>query len=212
MKKNPVFRSQTITHPSTPLADNSVPLLCGLGARLRESRTPLGQQRARRSTDARVLTAMTKEEICSEATSAYDNAIAVLETEAIEAFPAYARNLSERIPRGVETHVVVGMVPQIRDVPARWLHKKYPGDFGMTKASVIITGSSAKIAQTLVTIGVDLTTTKAGGDLQDGIEEAGLPLGYTVIVAANGPERSMFGTALESLAHLDSKTTRHAVD
>ena len=39
-------------------------------------------------------------------------------------------------------------------------------------ANVIITGLSSEIAQTLVTIGVDLTKMNTVGDLQGGIEEA----------------------------------------
>ena len=42
-------------------------------------------------------------------------------------------------------------------------------------ASVIITGLSSEIAQTLVTIGVDLSKMNAVGDLQGGIEEAEAP-------------------------------------
>src|SRR5207248_6556227 len=42
----------------------------------------------------------------------------------------YARNLSERIiPRGVETHEVVGIVLLLRDVLARSLFAKYQTDF-----------------------------------------------------------------------------------
>ncbi len=48
-------------------------------------------------------------------------------------------------------------------------------------ASVIITGLSSEIAQTLVTIGVDLSKMNAVGDLQGGIEEAERFLGYKVI-------------------------------
>jgi rsbT co-antagonist protein RsbR len=48
-------------------------------------------------------------------------------------------------------------------------------------ASVIITGLSPEIAQTLVTLGVDLSKVNAVGDLQGGIEEAERLLGYTVI-------------------------------
>jgi len=53
-----------------------------------------------------------KEEIFAEATSVYEKFyVEALETEAFEALQAYARNLSERIiPRGVETHEVVGIV------------------------------------------------------------------------------------------------------
>ena len=50
-------------------------------------------------------------------------------------------------------------------------------------ASVIITGLSSEIAQTLVTIGVDLSKMNAVGDLQGGIEEAERLLGYKVIMA-----------------------------
>jgi rsbT co-antagonist protein RsbR len=45
---------------------------------------------------------------------------------------------------------------------------------------VIITGLSSDIAQTLVTIGVDLSKVNAVGDLQGGIEEAERLLGYEV--------------------------------
>jgi hypothetical protein len=48
-------------------------------------------------------------------------------------------------------------------------------------ASVIITGLSSKIAQTLVTIGVDLSKMHTIGDLQGGIEEAERLLGFTVL-------------------------------
>jgi rsbT co-antagonist protein RsbR len=51
-------------------------------------------------------------------------------------------------------------------------------------ASVIITGLSAGVAQTLVTIGVDLSKINAVGDLQSGIEEAERALGYRVALVA----------------------------
>jgi rsbT co-antagonist protein RsbR len=47
-------------------------------------------------------------------------------------------------------------------------------------ADVIITGLSAEIAQTLVTIGVDLSKMHTVGDLQGGIEEAERQLGFRV--------------------------------
>ena len=47
-------------------------------------------------------------------------------------------------------------------------------------ATVIVTGLSSEIAQTLVTIGVDLTRMKTVGDLQGGIEEAERLLGYQI--------------------------------
>ena len=54
-------------------------------------------------------------------------------------------------------------------------------------ASVIITGLSSEIAQTLVTIGVDLSKVNAVGDLQGGIEEAERLLGYEVTIGAEAP-------------------------
>ena len=48
-------------------------------------------------------------------------------------------------------------------------------------ATVIVTGLSSEIAQTLVTIGVDLTRMKTVGDLQGGIEEAERLLGYEIM-------------------------------
>lgn len=268
-------------------------LLRELVAHLRKNRTQLREEWARRITDAQLLTAMTPEEIFSEATSVYDNYVEVLETGSVEALQDYARNLSERIiPRGVETHEVLGIVLLLRDVLARSLFEKYQADFDLLNrvldvyepaanriantvgvsfvqerervirqqqeairelstpvlqvrerllilpiigvldsqrarqvteqllrgirtnrakvvviditgvpqidstvannlvqtveasrlmgASVIITGLSSEIAQTLVTIGVDLSKMNAVGDLQGGIEEAERLLGYEV--------------------------------
>src|SRR5216110_1436047 len=282
------------TRPSA--AENTVSLLRELVAHLRERRTELRQEWARRIRDARLLTAMSEEEIFSEATAVYDNYVEVLETGSVEALQAYARDLSERIiARGVETREVLGIVLLLRDVLARSLFKKYQDDFDLLNrvldayepaanriadtvgvsfvehreriirqqqeairelstpvlqvrerllilpiigvidaqrarqlteqllrgirtnrakvvvvditgvpaidsavanhlvqtveasrlmgASVIITGLSSEIAQTLVTIGVDLSKMNAVGDLQGGIEEAEQLLGYRVIEA-----------------------------
>src|SRR6266508_2766078 len=105
-------------------------LLRELVAHLRQNRTQLREEWARRITKAQLLTAMTEEEIFAEATSVYDNYVEALETGTFEALQAYARNLSERIiPRGVETHEVVGIVLLLRDVLARSLFAKYHEDF-----------------------------------------------------------------------------------
>jgi rsbT co-antagonist protein RsbR len=48
-------------------------------------------------------------------------------------------------------------------------------------ADVIVTGLSPEIAQTLVTIGVDLSKMTTVGDLQGGIEEAERLLGFKVV-------------------------------
>jgi rsbT co-antagonist protein RsbR len=274
-------------------------LLRELVAHLRQNRTQLREEWARRITESRLLTAMTREEIFAEATSVYDNYVEVLETGSVEALQAYARDLSERIiPRGVETHEVLGIVLLLRDVLARSLFEKYQGDFAFLNAvldayepaanriantvavgfvqereriirqqqeairelstpvlqvrdrllilpiigvidpqrarqlteqlllgiranrakvvvvditgvpsvdasvanhlvqtvdasrlmgaNVIVTGLSAEIAQTLVTIGVDLGKINAVGDLQGGIEEAERLLGYKVIMTGEG--------------------------
>ena len=101
-------------------------------AHLREHRTSLRQQWAERITDAHLLSAMTAQEVFSEATSVYDNYVEVLETGSVEALQHYARDLSERIiPRGVETHEVVGIVLLLRDVLARSLFEKYREDFDL---------------------------------------------------------------------------------
>jgi rsbT co-antagonist protein RsbR len=265
-----------------------------LVAHLRANRTDLRQEWARRISEARLLTALTEEEIFSEATSVYDNYVEVLETGSVEALQDYARNLSERIiPRGVETDEVLGIVLLLRDVLARSLFEKYQADFQVLNevldayepaanriantvgvnfvqereriirqqqeairelstpvlqvrerllilpiigvldgqrarqlteqllrgiranrarvvviditgvpdvdesvaddlvktvdasrlmgAGVIITGLSSEIAQTLVTIGVDLSKMNTVGDLQGGIEEAEHLLGFKVV-------------------------------
>src|SRR5512140_3382396 len=115
------------TH-AQPTAD----LLSELVAHLRENGTQLREEWVRRITEAELLTAMSSEEIFAEATSVFDNYVEVLESGSVEALQAYARNLSERIiPRGVETHEVVGIVLLLRDVLARSLFAKYQGDFAL---------------------------------------------------------------------------------
>src|SRR6188508_522328 len=279
--------------PLSAPSESTTGLLRELVSHLREKRTELREDWARRITESGLLTAMTREEIFAEATRVYDNYVEVLETGSVEALQHYARDLSERIiPRGVETHEVVGIVLLLRDVLARSLFKKYQQDFALLNrvldayepaanriantvavsfvderervirqqqdsirelstpvlpvrerllilpiigvldterarqlteqlltgirthrakvvviditgspdvdeavanhlvrtvdasrlmgASVIITGLSPKIAQTLVTIGVDLSKMHTIGDLQGGLEEAERLLGYTV--------------------------------
>jgi rsbT co-antagonist protein RsbR len=105
-------------------------LLPELVAHLRDNRTPLREEWASRITNANLLTAMTPEELFSEATSVYDEYVGVLETGSVEALQDYARSLSERIiPRGVETEEVLGIVLLLRDVLNRSLFEKYHIDF-----------------------------------------------------------------------------------
>ncbi len=269
-------------------------LLREIVAHLRQGRTQLRDEWVRRIIEARLLTAMSQDEIFMEATSVYDNYLDALETGTLEAVQAYAGQLSERIvPRGVETREVVGIVLLLRDVLARSLFAKYRADFQLLNrildayepaanriattvaagfvqerervireqqeairelstpvlpvrerllilpiiglidaqrarqlteqllrairsnrakvvviditgvpamdanvanhlvrtvdasrlqgAMVIVTGLSPEIAQTLVTIGVDLSKMNTVGDLQGGIEEAERLLGYQVV-------------------------------
>jgi len=286
---------RTPTNTSEAVYQPTAELLRELVSHLRQSRTQLREEWARRIMEAKLLTAMSTEEIFAEATSVYDNYVEALETGTFEALQAYARNLSERIiPRGVETHEVIGIVLLLRDVLARSLFAKYQADSALLTrildayepaadrititvavgfvqerervireqqeairvlstpvlqvrerllilpiigvidpqrarqlteqllrgirmnrakvvviditgvpvmdetvanhlvqtveaarllgATVIITGLSPEIAQTLVTIGVDLGKMNTVGDLQGGIEEAERALGYKVVL------------------------------
>lgn len=60
-------------------------LLPQLVQHLRQNRTVLREEWARRITEAELLTAMTPEELFSEATAVYDNYVEVLETGSVEA-------------------------------------------------------------------------------------------------------------------------------
>src|SRR5436190_1509028 len=200
-------RDLATTSRSQPRVETTASALRELVAHLRQQRAQLREEWARLITEAKLLTAMTKEEIFAEATSVYDNYVEALETGTYEALQAYARNLSERIiPRGVETHEVVGIVLLLRDVLARSLFATYHEDFNklnrildayepaanhlvqtveaarLLGAIVIVTGLSPEIAQTLVNIGVDLGKMNTVGDLQGGIEEAERLLGYRVVL------------------------------
>ena len=116
----------------TSAASGAGLLLPQLVQHLRQNRTVLREEWARRITEAELLTAMSPEEIFSEATTVYDSYVEVLETGSVEALQDYARDLSERIiPRGVETNEVVGIVLLLRDVLARSLFEKYQTDFDL---------------------------------------------------------------------------------
>ena len=113
-----------------PRAASTDGLLRELVTHLRHNRNQLRDEWAKRIMEARLLTAMSHDEIVAEATSVYDNYLDALETGTLEALQAYARSLSERIiPRGVETDEVVGIVLLLRDVLARSLFAKYRTDF-----------------------------------------------------------------------------------
>ena len=58
-------------------------------------------------------------------------------------------------------------------------------------AHAIVTGLSAEIAQTLVTLGVDLGSLRTIGDLQGGLEEAERLLGYKMVLGNETPISSL---------------------
>jgi rsbT co-antagonist protein RsbR len=97
-----------------------------------------------------------------------------------------ARQLTEQLLSGIRTHrakvVVIDVtgVPEVDVTVANHLVNTVDAS-RLMGARVIITGISPKIAQTLVTIGVDLTKMNTIGDLQGGLEEAERLLGYRVI-------------------------------
>jgi rsbT co-antagonist protein RsbR len=115
-----------------PAPEMDTTLLRELVAHLRERRTGLREQWALRITEAQLLRVMTAEEIFTEVTAVYDNYVTALQTGSVESLQAYARELSERIiPRGVETHEVLGIVLLLRDVLARSLFVNYQDDPAM---------------------------------------------------------------------------------
>ena len=96
-----------------------------------------------------------------------------------------ARQLTEQLLRGVRSNRARVVVMDITGVPsmdatvANHLVQTVEAS-RLLGATVIVTGLSPEIAQTLVTIGVDLTKMNTVGDLQGGIEEAEILLGYRV--------------------------------
>jgi rsbT co-antagonist protein RsbR len=121
--------TKPVTVQPPPPAAVDTTLLHQLVEHLREKRTDLREEWTRRITEAQLLSAMTPEEIFSEVTAVYDNYVDALETGSVETLQAYARDLSERIiPRGVETHEVLGIVLLLRDVLARSLFVNYQHD------------------------------------------------------------------------------------
>ncbi len=125
-------RDQRPDGQAAPSSDQTDSLLQELVAYLRDNRTELREEWARRISAAELLGVMSDEEIFSEATEVYDNYVDALETGSIETLQKYARELSERIiPRGVETHEVLGIVLLLRDVLARSLFAKYQRDLDL---------------------------------------------------------------------------------
>ena len=106
-----------------------------------------------------------------------------------------ARQLTEQLLRGVRANRAKVVVMDITGVPsvdatvANHLVQTVEAS-RLLGATVIVTGLSPEIAQTLVTIGVDLTKMNTVGDLQGGIEEAELLLGYKVLSVGEAPPQA----------------------
>jgi len=108
--------------------------------------------------------------------------------------PQRARQLTEQLLRGIRANRAKVVVIDVTGVAA--LDASVANHLVQTVdaarllgATVIVTGLSPEIAQTLVNIGVDLARMTTVGDLQGGIEEAERLLGYTVISGAVTPRR-----------------------
>ena len=100
--------------------------------------------------------------------------------------PLDSNQFTEQLLAGIRSHrakVVVLDITGVPDVDSEVAnHLVQAVDASrLMGASVILTGLSPEIAQTLVTIGVDLAKMDTVGDLQGGLEEAERLLGFHVI-------------------------------
>ena len=167
--------------PQTPApafgADSQAPLLHELVGYLRANRSELRERWAQRITDAELLSVMTADEIFSEVTAVYDNYVDALETGSVETLQAYARDLSERIiPRGVETHEVLGIVLLLRDVLARSLFVNYEHDAVLLNR--ILDAYEPAANRIAVTVGVSFVEERERviREQQDAIRELSTPV------------------------------------
>jgi rsbT co-antagonist protein RsbR len=161
--------------PEPPELD--APMLHQLVGYLRQERSGLREEWARRIMDAKLLRAMTAQEIFSEVTAVYDNYVSALETGSVETLQAYARELSERIiPRGVETHEVLGIVLLLRDVLARSLFAHYQSDLGVLDR--ILDAYEPAANRIAVTVGVSFVEERERviREQQDAIRELSTPV------------------------------------
>jgi rsbT co-antagonist protein RsbR len=165
------------TQAPPPPAEVDRSLLHQLVEYLRQNRTDLREEWARRITDAQLLSAMSPEEIFSEVTAVYDNYVDALETGSIETLQAYARDLSERIiARGVETHEVLGIVLLLRDVLARSLFVNYQHDANLLNR--ILDAYEPAANRIAVTVGVSFVDERERviREQQESIRELSTPV------------------------------------
>jgi rsbT co-antagonist protein RsbR len=158
-------------------SDETSELLQELVAYLRDSRTELREEWARRISEAELLSVMSDEEIFTEATEVYDNYVDALETGSIETLRSYAKELSERIvPRGVETHEVLGIVLLLRDVLARALFSQYQDDLEMLNR--VLDEYEPAANRIAVTVGVSFVEERERviSDQQEAMRELSTPV------------------------------------
>jgi rsbT co-antagonist protein RsbR len=99
--------------------------------------------------------------------------------------PQRARQLTQQLLRGIRTNRAKVVVIDVTGVPS--INSTVANHLVLTVeaarllgATAIVTGLSPEIAQTLVTIGVDLSKMNTVCDLREGIEEADRTLGFKV--------------------------------
>jgi rsbT co-antagonist protein RsbR len=163
--------------PPPDPATTDMPLLHELVEYLRANRGELRELWAQRITSAELLTVMTWDEIFSEVTAVYDNYVDALETGSIETLQEYARNLSERIiPRGVETHEVLGIVLLLRDLLGRSLLVNYEHDRDLL--SRILDAYEPAANRIAVTVGVSFVEERERviREQQEAIRELSTPV------------------------------------
>jgi rsbT co-antagonist protein RsbR len=162
--------------PTMPPESNAA-LLNQLVAHLGENRTRLREEWVQRIIARKLLTAMSQDELFAEATSVYDSYLEALETGSVEALQAYARNLSERIiPRGVETHEVLGIVLLLRDVLARALFSKYGSNFDLLNRVLDAYEPAANRIATTVGVGFVQERERVIRQQQEAIRELSTPV------------------------------------
>jgi rsbT co-antagonist protein RsbR len=158
-------------------SESSTNRLRELVAHLRQNRTQLREEWLRRIFEAKLLTAMSRDEVFAEATSVYDSYVGALETRTLEALQAYAQKLSERIiPRGVETHEVVGIVLLLRDVLARSLFSKYHTDGDLLNAVLDAYEPAANSIAITVAVGFVRERERVIREQQEAIRELSTPV------------------------------------
>jgi rsbT co-antagonist protein RsbR len=167
----------TTAGPSLPEVPADQSLLHELVDYLRHKREELREEWARRITEAQLLKVMTPEEIFSEVTAVYDNYVDALETGSIETLQTYARDLSERIiPRGVETHEVLGIVLLLRDVLARSLFARHQDDAGMLERILDAYEPAANRIAVTVSVSFVEERERVIREQQDAIRELSTPV------------------------------------